>query len=106
MGKPMRIRAKAVNGETTVRALMAHIMEGGQRKDSSGNRIPAHHITDVTASHNGKTVLTAQWGSAVLRIRSWPLPSKAVQRVKSLRSAGKTTKAIPARTRSRSPDRC
>ncbi|MEJ6762753.1 MAG: thiosulfate oxidation carrier complex protein SoxZ, partial [Comamonadaceae bacterium] len=25
----------------------------------------AHHITDVTASHNGKTVLTAQWGSAV-----------------------------------------
>ena len=65
MGKPMRIRAKAVNGETTVRALMAHIMEGGQRKDSSCNRIPAHHITDVTASHNGKTVLTAQWGSAV-----------------------------------------
>ena len=34
MGKPMRIRAKAENGVTTVRALMAHVMEGGQRKDS------------------------------------------------------------------------
>ena len=65
MGKPMRIRAKADNGVTTVRALMAHVMEGGQRKDSSGNVIPAHHITDITASHNGKVVLSAQWGSAV-----------------------------------------
>ena len=65
MGKPMRIRAKATNGVTTVRALMAHVMEGGQRKDSSGKVIPAHHITDITASHNGKVVLSAQWGSAV-----------------------------------------
>ena len=65
MGKPMRIRAKTDNGVTTVRALMAHVMEGGQRKDSSGKVIPAHHITDVTASHNGKVVLSAQWGSAV-----------------------------------------
>lgn len=61
----MRIRAKATNGVTTVRALMAHVMEGGQRKDSSGKVIPAHHITDITASHNGKVVLSAQWGSAV-----------------------------------------
>jgi sulfur-oxidizing protein SoxZ len=44
---------------------MAHVMEGGQRKDSSGKVIPAHHITDITASHNGKVVLSAQWGSAV-----------------------------------------
>ena len=65
MGKPMRIRAKADNGVTTVRALMSHVMEGGQRKDSSGKVIPAHHITDITASHNGKVVLSAQWGSAV-----------------------------------------
>ena len=65
MGKPMRIRAKATNGVTTVRALMAHVMEGGQRKDKSGKVIPAHHITDITASHNGKVVLSAQWGSAV-----------------------------------------
>jgi len=65
MGKPMRIRAKASNGKTNVRALMAHPMEGGQRKDGSGNLIPAHFITDVEATHNGKTVLKAQWSTAV-----------------------------------------
>lgn len=65
MGRPMRIRAKAANGVVTVRALMAHVMEGGQRKDASGNVIPAHHISEVSATHNGKTVLSAQWGSAV-----------------------------------------
>ena len=65
MGRPMRIRAKADNGVTTVRALMAHIMEGGQRKDSSGKAIPAHFISEVTATHNGKVVLSAQWGSAI-----------------------------------------
>jgi len=66
MGKPMRIRAKADNGVTTVRALMAHVMEGGQRKDSSGKVIPAHHITDITASHNGKVVLFSPMGFSCL----------------------------------------
>lgn len=65
MANPMRIRAKAENGVTTVRALMAHVMETGQRKDGAGNPIPAHYITDVEASHNGKTVLKALWGTAV-----------------------------------------
>ena len=65
MGKPMRIRAKAANGKTNVRALMSHPMEGGQRKDGAGKLIPAHFITDVEASHNGKTVLKAQWATAV-----------------------------------------
>ena len=45
MGKPMRIRAKADNGGPTVRALMAHVMEGGPRKDSSGKINPAHQNT-------------------------------------------------------------
>ena len=40
-----------------VRVLMAHIMETGQRKDSAGAVIPAHHIQNVTATWNGKTVL-------------------------------------------------
>jgi sulfur-oxidizing protein SoxZ len=61
----MRIRAKAAGGETTVRVLMSHKMEGGQRKDANGNKIPAHHISKVTAKHNGKDVLSADWGPAV-----------------------------------------
>ncbi len=65
MGKPMRIRAKAEGGKTNVRVLMSHPMEGGQRKDGSGNLIPAHYISDVEAKHGGKTVMKASWGTAV-----------------------------------------
>ncbi len=65
MADPMRIRAQATGAITTVRVLMAHEMETGQRKDAAGKTIPAWHITEVTAQLNGKTVLTAQWGPAV-----------------------------------------
>ena len=67
MADPMRIRAQAAGGNATVRVLMAHEMETGQRKDAAGKIIPAWHITDVTATHNGKTVLTAEWGPAVAK---------------------------------------
>jgi sulfur-oxidizing protein SoxZ len=65
MADPMRIRAQAAGDKATVRVLMSHEMESGQRKDSSGKLVPAWHITEVTASHNGKVVLTAEWGTAV-----------------------------------------
>ncbi|KAB2902461.1 MAG: thiosulfate oxidation carrier complex protein SoxZ [Burkholderiaceae bacterium] len=61
----MRIRAQASGGNATVRVLMAHEMETGQRKDASGKTIPAWFIQEVTASLNGKPVLTAEWGPAV-----------------------------------------
>jgi len=48
-----------------VRVLMQHEMETGQRKDAQGKTIPAWHIEQVTATSNGKTVLSAQWGPAV-----------------------------------------
>ncbi len=67
MAEPMRIRAQAAGANATVRVLMNHEMETGQRKDAAGKTIPAWHITDVTATHNGKTVLTAEWGPAVAK---------------------------------------
>ena len=67
MADPMRIRAQAQGSGAVVRVLMSHEMETGQRKDSSGKTIPAWHITDVTASHNGKQVLAAEWGPAVAK---------------------------------------
>lgn len=67
MADPMRIRAQVAGDKATVRVLMSHEMETGQRKDSSGKVIPAWHIQEVTATHNGKTVLTAQWGPAVAK---------------------------------------
>ena len=67
MADPMRIRAQSAGGNATVRVLMAHEMETGQRKDAAGKTIPAWHITDVTASHNGKQVFGAEWGPAVAK---------------------------------------
>lgn len=65
MPDPMRIRAQAAGDKTTVRVLMGHEMETGQRKDAAGKTIPAWFIQEVTASLNGKPVLTAEWGPSV-----------------------------------------
>ena len=67
MADPMRIRAQAAGDKTTVRVLMAHEMETGQRKDSAGKTIPAWFIQELSASHNGKPVLTAQWGPSIAK---------------------------------------
>jgi sulfur-oxidizing protein SoxZ len=67
MADPMRIRAQVSGDKAVVRVLMAHEMETGQRKDAAGKVIPAWHIQDVVAQHNGKTVMTAQWGPAVAK---------------------------------------
>ena len=65
MPDPMRIRAVAKGGDVDVKVLMAHEMETGQRKDKSGKPIPAHYIQQVSATWNGKVVLSAQWGTAI-----------------------------------------
>ena len=65
MADPMRIRAQAAGDKVTVRVLMSHEMETGQRKDSTGKTVPAWFIQEVSAQHNGKPVMTAQWGPAV-----------------------------------------
>ncbi len=61
----MRIRAQAGANQATVRVLMTHEMESGQRKDAAGKLVPAWHIQQVTATHNGKLVMSAEWGPAV-----------------------------------------
>ena len=65
MADPMRIRASVAGDATEVKVLMNHEMETGQRKDAQGKVIPAWFIQNVSSTHNGKTVLTAQWGPAV-----------------------------------------
>lgn len=65
MPDPMRIRAQVAGDKATVRVLMAHEMETGQRKDAAGKPIPAWFIQEVSATHNGKPVLSAQWGPSV-----------------------------------------
>lgn len=63
--QPTLIRVQAAGAGATVRALMKHDMESGQRKDDAGKPVPAWHIQEVTARLNGQTVLAAQWGPAV-----------------------------------------
>jgi sulfur-oxidizing protein SoxZ len=67
MGDPMRIRAQVSGDKATVRVLMSHEMETGQRKDSAGNTVSAWFIQEVSATHNGRAVLGAQWGPAVAK---------------------------------------
>ena len=62
----IKIRAKAKNGVTTIKTLINHPMETGLRKDKkTGENIPAHFITEVTAKHNGQVVMTANWAAAI-----------------------------------------
>ena len=65
MADPMKIRAQMAGGKANVRVLMAHEMETGLRKDASGKTIPAWFIQQVSAKHNDKPVMNAQWGPAV-----------------------------------------
>jgi len=67
MNDTIKIRASVTGPDTTVRVLMQHPMESGNRKDASGARIPAHHISDFVATHNGRPVLQAQFGPSVAR---------------------------------------
>jgi sulfur-oxidizing protein SoxZ len=65
MSDPMRIRAQAAGDKVTVRVLVSHEMETGLRKDAAGKLVPALFIQTISAVHNGKTVMSAQWGPAV-----------------------------------------
>ena len=65
MGDPMRIRALARPGGIEIRALIAHPMESGQRRDDAGNLVPAWYITDVEVRVNDRVVMKAAWGTAI-----------------------------------------
>jgi sulfur-oxidizing protein SoxZ len=65
MANPMKIRAASKDGVTEVKVLVSHEMETGQRKDSAGALVPAWFITELTAKHNDKLVLTSEFGPSV-----------------------------------------
>jgi sulfur-oxidizing protein SoxZ len=67
MAEPMKIRAKMEGDAADVKVLMSHPMETGQRKNEKGELVPVHFIQSVIATHNGKTVLDAQWSQAIAR---------------------------------------
>jgi sulfur-oxidizing protein SoxZ len=66
MAEPMRIRATMAGDVADVKVLMNHPMETGLRKDAkTGQLVPAHYITDVTATLNGANVLAAGFSGGI-----------------------------------------
>ncbi|MDA1107773.1 MAG: thiosulfate oxidation carrier complex protein SoxZ [Proteobacteria bacterium] len=66
MADTIKIRATLEGEITTVKAQIIHVMETGLFKNrTTGELIPAHFIQEVTCAHNGKVLLSAEWGIAV-----------------------------------------
>ncbi len=66
MANTIKIRARMKGGNCEVKSLIKHKMETGLRKDKkTGKVIPAHFIQEVTCEHNGESVMTANWGTAI-----------------------------------------
>jgi sulfur-oxidizing protein SoxZ len=62
----IKLRAKESKGIVTVKALIKHPMETGQRKNKkTGEKIPAHFIQQVICKANNDEVITINWGPAV-----------------------------------------
>jgi len=53
----VRVPGTAAAGDTiTIKTLISHVMETGQRKDADGNTIPQSIINRFTAEFNGQMV--------------------------------------------------
>jgi sulfur-oxidizing protein SoxZ len=64
--KAMKIRAWMDGDRAMVKAIIFHPMETGLRKDkSTGKKIPAHFVKEITCKHGSKTVMTCLWSTAV-----------------------------------------
>jgi sulfur-oxidizing protein SoxZ len=62
----VKLPKTASKGEVvTIKTLISHDMESGQRKDSSGKIIPRQIINKFTCEFNGKTVFTCDLDPAV-----------------------------------------
>ncbi len=62
----IRARAKHANGITTVRILLSHPMETGRRKNkATGKTIPAHYITELSASLGEEKLIEADLGPGI-----------------------------------------
>ena len=62
----VKVPKSASAGEViTIKTLISHNMESGQRKDSSGNVIPRQIINKFTCEYNGQVVFSCDLEPAV-----------------------------------------
>lgn len=66
MEPTIKLSAKRKGDIADIKTLLFHPMETGSRIDpDSGNTIPAHHITQLIFTNNGKQVMVANFSTAV-----------------------------------------
>ncbi len=62
----VKVPKKAEKGEIiTIKTLLSHKMESGQRKDKKGNKIPRKIINKFTCTFNGKMVFSCDLEPAI-----------------------------------------
>ena len=62
----VRVPRSAAAGEViTIKTLISHIMESGQRKDGDGNTIPRSIINTFSCDFNGQNVITVNLEPAI-----------------------------------------
>ncbi len=62
----IKLRAKESGGKATIKCLMSHPMETGQRKNKkTGKLIPALFIQTVVGEHKGKKVVEGLWSGGI-----------------------------------------
>ncbi|MDY0049841.1 MAG: thiosulfate oxidation carrier complex protein SoxZ [Halothiobacillaceae bacterium] len=81
----IKIRASVAGDVAEVKCLIKHDMETGQRVDkATGNKVPAKFINEISASVNGKEVLTGHMSVAVSKnpYLAFKVPAKSGDAVK------------------------
>ena len=62
----VKVPKKAAAGESiTIKSLISHKMESGQRKDGDGNIIPRSIINRFVVDYNGKNVIDVELAPAI-----------------------------------------
>ena len=93
----MKIKAKEKNGVVSAKLVIKHNMETGRRKDPQGKLVPAHHVTELTATYKGDVVLNVEVGSSVSKdpFLAFSFKGKAGEKVKAswIDNQGKTKSA-------------
>ncbi len=68
MADSIKIRAREVDGQVSLKSVIMHPMETGQRKvRKTGKKIPPHYIRELAVSLNGVIVMEGYWGRSVSR---------------------------------------
>jgi sulfur-oxidizing protein SoxZ len=66
MANSIKVRAKSNGGVTTIKCLVTHPMEPGNREDKkTGKMIEPHFIQDINIDVNGQSVVAGQFSGGV-----------------------------------------